>query len=51
MSTATDMAHYWRALLGGKLLAPPQLAAMKTTVPVGHGLPVSYGLGLMRFDQ
>jgi D-alanyl-D-alanine carboxypeptidase len=51
VSTATDMAHYWRALLGGKLLAPAQLAAMKTTVPIGHGLPVSYGLGIMKFDQ
>jgi D-alanyl-D-alanine carboxypeptidase len=51
VSTIGDMAHYWRALLGGKLLAPPQLAAMKVTVPVGHGLPVSYGLGLMKFDQ
>jgi len=51
VSTATDMARYWRALLGGKLLAPAQLTAMKTTVPVGHGLPVSYGLGIMKFDQ
>jgi len=51
VSTATDMAHYWRALLGGKLLAPPQLAAMKTTVPIGHGLPIGYGLGLMKFEQ
>jgi D-alanyl-D-alanine carboxypeptidase len=51
VSTATDMAHYWRALLGGKLLAARQLAAMKTTVPVGHGLPISYGLGLMKFDS
>jgi D-alanyl-D-alanine carboxypeptidase len=51
VSSARDMAHYWRALLGGGLLTPPQLAAMKTTVPVGHGLPVSYGLGIMKFDQ
>jgi D-alanyl-D-alanine carboxypeptidase len=51
VSTAGDMAHYWRALLGGKLLAPPQLAAMKVTVPIGHGLPMSYGLGIMKFDQ
>ena len=50
VSTATDMAHYWRALLGGKLLAPRQLAAMKTTVPIGGGLPMSYGLGLMKLD-
>ena len=45
------MARYWRALLGGKLLAPAQLAAMKTTVPIGKGNPGSYGLGLMRFTQ
>jgi D-alanyl-D-alanine carboxypeptidase len=51
VSTATDMAHYWRALLGGRVLAPAQLAAMKTTVPIGHGLPVGYGLGIMKFDQ
>jgi D-alanyl-D-alanine carboxypeptidase len=51
VTTATDMARYWRALLGGKLLAPAELAAMKTTVPVGHGAPVSYGLGLQRFEQ
>jgi D-alanyl-D-alanine carboxypeptidase len=50
VSTAADMAHYWRALLGGELLAPRQLAAMKTTVPIGNGLPISYGLGLMKFD-
>jgi D-alanyl-D-alanine carboxypeptidase len=51
VTTATDMARYWRALLGGKLLAPAELAAMKTTVPVGHGAPVSYGLGLQRLQQ
>jgi D-alanyl-D-alanine carboxypeptidase len=49
VTTATDMARYWRALLGGRLLAPAQLAAMKTTVPIGNGFPGSYGLGLMRF--
>jgi D-alanyl-D-alanine carboxypeptidase len=51
VSTVSDMARYWRALLGGKLLAPAQLAAMKTTVPVGKGVPVSYGLGIMKFSQ
>jgi D-alanyl-D-alanine carboxypeptidase len=51
VTTATDMARYWRALLGGKLLAPAQLAAMKTTVPIGKGYPGSYGLGLLRFTQ
>jgi D-alanyl-D-alanine carboxypeptidase len=51
VTTASDMARYWRGLLGGKLLAPAQLAAMKTTVPIGNGYPGSYGLGLMRMTQ
>jgi D-alanyl-D-alanine carboxypeptidase len=51
VTTATDMSRYWRALLGGKLLAPPQLAAMKTTVPIRKGIPVRYGLGIQRFSQ
>jgi D-alanyl-D-alanine carboxypeptidase len=49
ISTASDMARFWRALLGGKLLDPAQLAAMKTTVPIGGNYPGSYGLGLMKF--
>jgi D-alanyl-D-alanine carboxypeptidase len=51
VTTAPDMARYWRALLGGKLLASAELAAMKTTVPIGHGYPGRYGLGLQRFTQ
>jgi D-alanyl-D-alanine carboxypeptidase len=51
VTTASDMAHYWRALLGGELLAPAQLKAMKTTVPVGNGYPGTYGLGIMRWTQ
>lgn len=51
VTTAGDMAHFWRALLGGKLLAPAQLKAMKTTVPIGNGYPGTYGLGLMRWTQ
>jgi hypothetical protein len=35
------------ALLGDKLLAPAQLAAMKTTVPAWKG--VEYGLGIMPY--
>jgi D-alanyl-D-alanine carboxypeptidase len=50
VTTAADMSRYWRALLGGKVLAPAQLAAMKTTVPIGESSPVSYGLGLMKMD-
>jgi D-alanyl-D-alanine carboxypeptidase len=51
VTTAPDMARFWRGLLGGELLAPKQLAEMKTTVPVGHGYPGSYGLGIFRWTQ
>jgi D-alanyl-D-alanine carboxypeptidase len=49
VSTASDLGRFWRALLGGDLLRPAQLHAMKQTVPIGRGLPVEYGLGIMRF--
>jgi D-alanyl-D-alanine carboxypeptidase len=51
VSTATDIAHFWRALLGGRLLAPAQLAAMKTTVPTAKGSTVGYGLGIFRWPS
>jgi D-alanyl-D-alanine carboxypeptidase len=51
VSTATDIAHFWRALLGGRLLAPAQLAAMKTTVPIATGSAVHYGLGIIRWPS
>jgi D-alanyl-D-alanine carboxypeptidase len=48
VSTTTDLAHFYQALLGGQLLDPEQLRAMQTTVDAsqqfGHG--VRYGLGL-----
>jgi D-alanyl-D-alanine carboxypeptidase len=47
VSTTSDIAHFWRALLGGKLLEPAQLAAMKTTVHAWKGTPFRYGLGIM----
>jgi D-alanyl-D-alanine carboxypeptidase len=50
ITTAPDMARYWRGLLGGKLLAPAQLAAMKTTVEIDPDYPARYGLGLQRFE-
>ena len=49
VSTTSDIAHFWRALLGGKLLEPAQLAAMKTTVPAWEGF--EYGLGAERETQ
>ncbi|WP_210585269.1 serine hydrolase [Streptomyces sp. GESEQ-35] len=52
ISTTADLTRFYQALLGGHLLRPAELKAMKTTVPTpdldvvwpGAG----YGLGLMR---
>ncbi|RFU88051.1 class A beta-lactamase-related serine hydrolase [Streptomyces triticagri] len=47
ISTAADLNRFYSALLRGRLLPERQLAAMKTTVPVGEERPgASYGLGL-----
>jgi D-alanyl-D-alanine carboxypeptidase len=51
-STTRDLNRFFRALLGGRLLRPAQLAAMTSTVPVGPELEeflpgARYGLGLM----
>jgi D-alanyl-D-alanine carboxypeptidase len=51
VSNAPDIAHFWRGLLGGKLLDPAQLDAMKSTVPMEKGYPASYGLGIMKFNS
>ncbi len=49
VSTPDDLNRFYRALLGGKLLRPAQLAEMKTTVDMVPGAPEAgaYGLGLM----
>ena len=47
ISTAHDLARFYSALLGGRVLAPAQLKDMTTTTPApGLGLGVGYGLGL-----
>ncbi|MEU1133336.1 serine hydrolase domain-containing protein [Streptomyces sp. NPDC005900] len=48
ISTAGDLNRFYRALLGGELLPPKQLRAMKTTVSAPESPGVSYGLGLTR---
>ncbi|MGW7258305.1 serine hydrolase domain-containing protein [Streptomyces sp. NPDC054834] len=52
ISTTADMTRFYSALLGGRLLRPAELAAMKTTVRTPDLDVVwpgaSYGLGLMR---
>ncbi|MFE3942636.1 serine hydrolase domain-containing protein [Streptomyces sp. NPDC059118] len=47
VSTNTDLNKFYAALLGGRLLAPAQLAQMRTTVPAPYmGVGARYGLGL-----
>jgi D-alanyl-D-alanine carboxypeptidase len=48
ISTTADLNRFYAALLGGRLLRPAQLAAMKTTVPVDSEF--SYGLGLYSLE-
>lgn len=45
VSTAADLGRFYRALLGGELLVPAQLDAMRRTVPIAF-LNEGYGLGL-----
>ncbi|KUL49495.1 hydrolase [Streptomyces sp. NRRL F-4489] len=49
VSTMPDLNRFYRALLSGQLLAPAQLAQMKTTVPI-PGSTARYGLGLLRMS-
>ncbi len=52
VSTARDVATFYRSLVGGRLLRPGLLRAMKTTVSVGDAFDVPgqrYGLGLASF--
>jgi D-alanyl-D-alanine carboxypeptidase len=48
VSDVDDLARFFRALLGGRLLPPAQLAEMKTPVAVAPGF--GYGLGLAVSD-
>jgi D-alanyl-D-alanine carboxypeptidase len=47
VSDTDDVARFYRALLGGRLLKPAQLRAMQTTVETGSIF--RYGLGLAAF--
>ena len=48
ISTPQDLNRFYRALLTGRLLSPPLLAAMRTTVPMDPTVPelAGYGYGL-----
>jgi D-alanyl-D-alanine carboxypeptidase len=51
VSTTTDLARFWQALLRGQLLRPAQLAALRQTVPAESLQDLrpgfAYGLGIM----
>jgi D-alanyl-D-alanine carboxypeptidase len=52
VSTAADVARFYGALLGGRVLNRSQLRAMKVTLPVGGGSDIPgqrYGLGVGTF--
>lgn len=52
VSNAGDLARFFRALLGGRLLRPDLLRAMETMVPATQlGPGFSYGLGLQRLPE
>ncbi|MFY1688533.1 serine hydrolase domain-containing protein [Plantactinospora sp. WMMB782] len=49
VSTTADLNRFFRALLGGRLLRPAELAQMRRTVPADPANPsgTGYGLGLL----
>jgi D-alanyl-D-alanine carboxypeptidase len=46
VSTTADLNRFYRALFGGRLLGPVQLAQLRETVPMRPGAPASGGYGL-----
>ncbi|WP_354644635.1 serine hydrolase domain-containing protein [Kitasatospora camelliae] len=46
VSTLDDLSAFSRALLTGRLLAPAQMAELKTTVPMDASGTAAYGLGV-----
>ncbi|GAA0670577.1 hypothetical protein GCM10010193_23370 [Kitasatospora atroaurantiaca] len=50
VSTLDDLATFSRALLTGQLLAPAQMAELKTTVPANSSGTAAYGLGVQHLQ-
>jgi D-alanyl-D-alanine carboxypeptidase len=51
VSTPADLARFYDALLGGDLLPPAQLAAMRDAVGIDERRGYGYGLSRFRFDD
>jgi len=51
VSNTDDLARFYRALLGGRMLRPDLLRTMQTTVPMGGGAPPAYAYGAGLFTQ
>ncbi len=51
ISNVDDLRRFYRALLGGQLLRPEQLAQMKDLVPVSEEDGFGYGLGIFAVDS
>ncbi|MEE4546852.1 serine hydrolase domain-containing protein [Streptomyces sp. V4-01] len=49
ISSTADLNAYWRALTGGALLPPAQLAQMETVIPADASGTSFYGLGLREY--
>jgi D-alanyl-D-alanine carboxypeptidase len=49
VANADDLARFYAALLGGRLVRADLLAAMRSASPVTRGTPFDYGLGLEQF--
>jgi D-alanyl-D-alanine carboxypeptidase len=49
VANADDLARFYAALLGGRLVRADLLAAMRSASPVTRGTPFEYGLGLEQF--
>jgi D-alanyl-D-alanine carboxypeptidase len=49
VSTVSDVARFYRALLKGRLLRPRLLRAIKRTLPIDSDIPSRYGLGLAKY--
>jgi D-alanyl-D-alanine carboxypeptidase len=51
VSTADEVARFYRALLGGRLLRPDLLREMRKAVPLAPKIASGYGLGILHLGK